>query len=699
MEQSRCRAENQENHRISRPIVRRKGRTARRLSSPEVGAIHASSSPYNPPVRRTIALAVAAVLVLAGAAVAPALRAASSSSFWTTVGPYGGVVLALAAFPTNPEVLYAGVEHGGVFRSDDAGLNWRSVSAGLPDLNVTSLAVSPADANVIVLGALSGLYVSVDGGVSWTVAPGSPGSAINDVAFDPTDSTIAYAVSSAGWAGRSVDGGVSWNPMGSSVFAQQPTAIAVAASAPATLYLGTNLNGVYRSTDSGATWTDKNNGLTNLHVSALAVDPRNAMIVYAGTANGPAFISGDGGELWGASGPFSGVHALAVDASGNAYAALNVGTAVLPSGSTQWSSLGAAQWVNAFALGSGSPQRLFVGHGNLPFDVGGVARIDSTTTTFLDNGLTGVTVNAIGVDAMDAQTRILLGTVGDGLLQSQDGGRTWTRVAGLNQNSILDIQVVAGAPEAFYAASAAGIFRSTDEGATWTSVANGIPTNPPTPVASLLISTGGGAAFLAGTYHGLYRSTDSAASWTQVTDGLPAQVIYSLARDPASADVVYAATEQGVFKSTNDGASWTATGGGIAGNLVYDVAVVGGAVFAAGEGGLFRSSNGGASWDALGGGLPSAAAHALAYDSTASTLYAGTYAGVWQSTDFGNTWTRVAAGPSNPQILSVGVLPGGGLIAGTLGGSAYVLSTPEPREPVVRPVPRSSGTRTLAPRP
>lgn len=650
-------------------------------------------------MQRIVAFTGLALFALAAAPIGPELSAAAPDGFWTPVGPYGGVVVALAAFPSTPEVLYAGVEHGGVFRSDDAGLTWRSVNAGLPDLNVVSLAVSSTDASVVVVGAFSGLYVSVDGGLSWNIAAGSPGTAIDEVVFDPTDATIAYAVSSAGWAGRSVDGGVSWNPMSSSVFAQQPTSIAVAASAPTTLYLGTNLNGVYRSTDSGATWADKNNGLTNLHVSAIAVDPTNAQVVYAGTANGGTFVSGDGGELWGASLSTPAVDALVVDSAGTAYLATQTGAYALPHGATQWSGIPGTQWINALALGGGSPQRLYLGSGQLPFDTGAVEYFDGGVLHRLANGLTGITVNAIAVDAMDAETRILLGTVGDGLLQSQDGGRTWTPVSGLNQNSILDLQVVAGAPEAFYAATAGGIFKSTDEGATWTTASNGIPTNPPTPVASVLIPAGGGASFLAGTYHGLYRSTDSAASWTQVTSGLPAQVIYALARDPASSDVVYAATEQGVFKSTDDGASWAATGGGITGTLVYDVTVVGGAAFAAGEGGLFRSSNGGASWDKLAGGLPSAAGHALAYDTASSTLYAGTYAGVWQSSDFGTTWTRVAAGPSNPQILSIGVLPGGGLIVGTLGGSAYLLSTPEPREPVVRPPARAVGPRTLPARP
>jgi len=648
--------------------------------------------------RRSVFTAVLSAAVFAASGAGVAAAASPPTAFWTPVGPAGAVVLSLARFPSSPEVLYAGVDHGGVFRSDDAGLHWHSVSVGLPDPGVSAVAVSPGDANVVVAGAQSGLYFSVNGGTSWALAAGSPGTGINAVVFDPAGASIAYAVSSAGWAGRSADGGASWTPIGASLFAQQPTAIAVAPSAHTTLYMGTLQNGVYKSTDSGATWTDVNFGLTNLHVSALAVHPTDAQNVFAGTVNGGVFLTHDSGAHWEPTGTFVAVNAVAVDSAGTAYAGVQTGAYVLPSGATAWSAIPGSVWVNALALGAGTPPRLYLGYGKLPFDVGGAAYYESSVFHVIVDGLNGITVNTFAVDDMDAETRILAGTVGLGLIQSQDGARSWTQVSGLGQNSILDVTVVAGTTEAFYVGAAGGVFRSTDEGATWTSVSNGLPTQPPSPVGSLLIPSGGGGAFLAGTYHGLFRSTDSAASWSQVTAGLPALVFYSLTADPASSGVVYAATEQGVFKSTDGGSSWSAANAGITGSLVYDVLVVGGSVFAAGEGGLFRSGNGGGSWEKA-TDLPASPAHAIAYDPSTSTLYAGTYAGVYETDDLGATWVHTgASGPSNPQILSLAVLPQGGLLAGTLGGSVFLLSAPDPRESVERVTPRG-GTRTLPPRP
>ncbi|HEX4439007.1 MAG TPA: hypothetical protein VH854_02990, partial [Thermoanaerobaculia bacterium] len=503
---------------------------------------------------RKILFSASLAIVLVAAK--PALAVAPSGSFWNPVGPYGGVVVAIAVFPSTPELVYAGVQQGGVFRSDDGGQSFRNVSATLPDLAITALAVSPTSASVVIAGAQSGLYRSADGGTTWSLAAGSPGVAIQNVVFDPADGTIAYAVSPAGWTGRSADGGASWTPIAASLNAQQPTAIAVAPTAHTTVYLGTLQNGVYLSVDSGATFTSKNSGMLNLHVSSLAVDPKNALVALAGTVNDTVYSTGDGGDLWVALPGFTSVDAVVIDGAENAYLANMGGAYVLPAGTQQWVHIPGTAWVNALALGSGSPAHLFTGFGQLPFDSGAVGLFDGQVFHILHNGLTGVTVNAIAVDTMDAQPRILEGTVGDGLLQSVDGGLTWTQVSGLTQNSVLDVVVTSGGPEAFYVGATGGIFKSTDEGTTWTSVSGGLPTNPPSPVASLLIPPGAGAAFLAGTYQGLYRSTDSAGSWSKVAS-MPAQVIYALAGDSATSGVVYAATEQAVFRSTDGGANWT----------------------------------------------------------------------------------------------------------------------------------------------
>jgi photosystem II stability/assembly factor-like uncharacterized protein len=121
------------------------------------------------------------------------------------------------------------------------------------------------------------------------------------------------AVNGGVW--KTVDAGRVWTP----VFDSQPVAsigaIAVAASSPDTVYVGTGEstlrdstgfgNGVYKSTDAGKTW--QHLGLENTqHIGKIAVDPRNPNIafvavighLYAASPERGVFRTIDGGKTW-----------------------------------------------------------------------------------------------------------------------------------------------------------------------------------------------------------------------------------------------------------------------------------------------------------------------------------------------------------------------------------------------------------------
>src|SRR4051795_11432745 len=95
------------------------------------------------------------------------------------------------------------------------------------------------------------------------------------------------AVNGGVW--KTVDAGRVWKP----VFDSQPVAsigaIAVAASAPDTVYVGSGEstlrdsmgfgNGVYKSTDAGKTWMHLGLDETH-HIGKIAIDPRNPNVVF-----------------------------------------------------------------------------------------------------------------------------------------------------------------------------------------------------------------------------------------------------------------------------------------------------------------------------------------------------------------------------------------------------------------------------------
>src|SRR5262249_52103623 len=62
------------------------------------------------------------------------LGSVSSAQVWSSNGPEGGRILALAIDPGNPTTVYAGTFLGGVFKSTDGAASWRAINNGLTSL-------------------------------------------------------------------------------------------------------------------------------------------------------------------------------------------------------------------------------------------------------------------------------------------------------------------------------------------------------------------------------------------------------------------------------------------------------------------------------------------------------------------------------------------------------------------------------------
>jgi photosystem II stability/assembly factor-like uncharacterized protein len=131
----------------------------------------------------------------------------------------------------------------------------------------------------------------------------------------PSQPNVFYVAQVNGGVWKSDDYGRTWNP----IFDDQPTqsigSIAVAASDPNIIYVGSGEglhrpdlsvgNGIYKSTDAGKTWAHL--GLVDgQQIPALAVDPRDPNRVFAavlGHPYGPSdergiYRSTDGGQTW-----------------------------------------------------------------------------------------------------------------------------------------------------------------------------------------------------------------------------------------------------------------------------------------------------------------------------------------------------------------------------------------------------------------
>lgn len=220
------------------------------------------------------------------------------------------------------------------------------------------------------------------------------------------------------------------------------------------------------------------------------------------------------------------------------------------------------------------------------------------------------------------------------------------------------------------AGTKAGLFRSADGGQGWQRVANG-------PAAPAIVAlAGAGDEIFAATEGGrLYRSTDGGGTWPEVAGWAGFGVGVAIALSPAyAADAtLFVATADGPFRSQDRGASWEIANFGLldvdtlciafSPNFAADETLWAGTAF----GGFFRSRNAGRSWRESGEGLPDAAVQCLAVDE-AGVLYAGTESdGVFRSRDGGARWERAGEALAGLSVNALAALPGG-LLAGTGAG-------------------------------
>jgi len=74
-------------------------------------------------------------------------------------------ITAIAADPKDEDVVYAGTEGAGVYKSIDGGLSWRPIMLGLPRSRVYSLTIDPNNPQTIYIGLDEGeIYKSTNGG-------------------------------------------------------------------------------------------------------------------------------------------------------------------------------------------------------------------------------------------------------------------------------------------------------------------------------------------------------------------------------------------------------------------------------------------------------------------------------------------------------------------------------------------------------
>lgn len=257
---------------------------------------------------------------------------------WRNIGPTrGGRSEAVTGVPSHPSTFFFGGAGGGVFRTDDYGLNWTNITDGqLKTSSVGAIAVADSDPNVIYVGmgeagprgnTLShgdGVYKSTDFGKTWVNVGLQATLHISQVRVHPTNPDIVW-VSAVGEPHapakdrgiyKTVDGGKTWRQ---TLFVDENTGaidLSLDVTNPRILYAamwdfrrfpwqmrsGGAGSGLYKSSDGGETWKKLTEGLPKGTVGKMgvAVSPARPARVYAviEAEDGGLYRSDNSGDTW-----------------------------------------------------------------------------------------------------------------------------------------------------------------------------------------------------------------------------------------------------------------------------------------------------------------------------------------------------------------------------------------------------------------
>lgn len=255
------------------------------------------------------------------------------------IGPAttSGRIIDLAVHPTQRSTWFVATAGGGIWKTENAGTTFQPIFDQYGTQSIGCIELDPQNPNTIWVGTGennnqrsvsygNGLYVSRDGGKSFSLAGLKNSEHIGMVKVDPRNSNVVYVAAygplwkEGGDRGlyKTEDGGKTWARI---QFVSENTGcneVILDPSNPDIIYAAfhqrrrrqwTYLGGgpesaVYKSMDAGKTWKKIHNGLPagDLGRFSLAVSPANPNKIYAiveaNEGKGGIYVSEDKGESW-----------------------------------------------------------------------------------------------------------------------------------------------------------------------------------------------------------------------------------------------------------------------------------------------------------------------------------------------------------------------------------------------------------------
>jgi photosystem II stability/assembly factor-like uncharacterized protein len=291
-----------------------------------------------------LALATAAATSLQAQATLPAVENLDSvfkPMKWRSIGPFrGGRSVAATGVVSDPKTYYMGTTGGGLWKTHNMGISWKNISDGFFKTGtIGAIAVAESDPNVVYVGmgehairgvmthSGDGVYRSTDAGKTWKAIGLGDTRHISRIVVHPKNPDVLlvaaqgalYAPSRERGVFKSTDGGATWK---NTLYVDEKTGaveLSMDANNPRILYAamwehgrlpwkiisGGPGSGLYKSTDGGDTWQKMTTGLpTKMGKLAIAVSRSNPEKVYAlieGDSNEDdrgLYVSTNAGKSW-----------------------------------------------------------------------------------------------------------------------------------------------------------------------------------------------------------------------------------------------------------------------------------------------------------------------------------------------------------------------------------------------------------------
>lgn len=500
---------------------------------------------------------------------------ADKAVVWTCRGP-GNVagrareILVHPDDPTNNTWFVASVG-GGVWKTEDAGANWRQLTDEIPNLPISALAQARSATNVFYAGTGESFYnvdvingngvlKSTDFGETWTPLA----STLDDVRFNnisrilvsPTDPNLVLVSATVGRFKvsleatsnifRSTNGGASWTVVHTEtdIGASSDPRILQLVADPNNFniqYATVNGGGIRKSTNAGLTWSTINSGITNLTGRfEMAISTVNTNYLYAssqGTAHSELWVSWNGGTNW---------------------------SETFESG-TEKNWLGAQGWYdNTIVCDPADARIVYVGGPELwkitLTSVGSTSRLTSRLASY---SWPHPDHHMLKIVPLSGGGWYLLNTNDGGVARTASGATGYTMpINGMVTTQFYGVDKAPGV---------SAYFGGTQDNGTWQSSAD------PGDVSPWFPRIGGDGyetswhfddplKMIGGyQYNGLQRSLDGGATWSSATSGLTdtgsslAPFITKVGKSQNRPDTIFTVGASGVWRSTDFGGSWTLT--------------------------------------------------------------------------------------------------------------------------------------------